>query len=125
MNANDIKDLGKLEGRLKGIDSKLNDMNKMLVGNGQAGLLERQTRVEENLADVSDNLKDFAELCHATGKKVSDAEKHADDKSLHTAKGLLLRKEVMLVAAMAILGFNSIIPADFSLWDLVSGWLGY
>lgn len=125
MNQQDIKDLGILEGRLEGIDSKLDDINKMLIGNGQAGLLERQTRVEDNLADVTDNLKNFSDLCHTTGKKASEAEKHAADKTLHTAKGILLNISVISIFILSVIALIAIVPPEISLWDVLRSWLRF
>lgn len=125
MNEQDRKDLGVLEGRLKGIDNKLDQLNKHLIGNGQKGLLERQTRVEEHLDVATENLKDFSDLCHTIGGKVTEAEKHIADKTVHTAKGLLLNMGVISIFLLSVLALIAIVPPEITIWEIVKSWMRF
>jgi len=118
--------IGKLTGVLEGIQNSLSRIEKSLYGNGQPGLMERVTRIEENMLEIqeivrsnmdkndknSDNVKSDVK---AIGDKIDE---HIRDNSKHLPKGLL-SKDIAFWALCFIVFINSLIPADLTIYELV------
>lgn len=126
MEHSDTKQLiGKIEGRLDSIEASLSEVRRMLVGNGQAGLLERQARTEENLDEAAKNIKSVSEYYKGMGKGLKESELHAKDKEKHTVRGLFLKRDVLLAVLVVFMLLHSVIPTEITIWSLVSRWLGF
>ena len=132
MGDNDI-DIGRLEGKLGGVEDELKTLNRLLVGNGQRGVLDRMARVEENIENLSTGVNDvvveqsdqIGELSGSVNTLAQVVEAHCGNESYHTPKGLLLRKEV--IAALVVLVVIIVVLAtgpDSLAWGLVMSYLG-
>ena len=71
-------ELGRIEGRMTGVEKELQTLNRVLIGNGQPGVMERMTRAEENIVDITVHTK---EVLVATGDlaKIQAAQTRAID----------------------------------------------
>lgn len=117
----------KLEGLLEGLSKDIQALNKHLLGNGQPGVLERTTRMEENLEEVvgamkscKENLEKIAEQVSATSKAL---ETHINDNDKHSWR-ILLRRDVLAIIIVGALTLHSLIPADLSIFNLIKGIFG-
>jgi len=134
--------IGRLEGKIDGITSKLDHLTKQIDGNGQKGLFERTVSLEECVqahcnaqeAMVQDLIKQFTdsqENLEANQKEVrgslSELKKSVDlhfaDKSLHTIWGQVTWKGAGIVVAVVAI-ITLIIPPNITVWDLVSKLVG-
>jgi len=121
------KVVGKLEGEIIGIRQELATLNKILLGNGQAGLQERTVRIEENIEQVSEqqkiNSKSIEQVSKAIGELRILLELHLKDDKVHTFKGIFLKKEIIGYFILFIIGITSLLPRDVNLWELIKNLL--
>ncbi len=104
----DEKDTGELFGELKGIRDDLQEMNRLILGNGQKGLVERTAVMESMVKSTQDMVKDLQasmkELMGAvngTNKAVEKLQESSKEaltlKSLFNPKNILTFIVIFLV----------------------------
>jgi seryl-tRNA synthetase len=128
MTEND-KEVGRLDGTLQSMNQTLNNLSKvLLLGNGQPSLIERQARIEENMESTTQTLKQVAEKMSELNSTVlalsNCIETHIKDSQVHTAKGLLMRKDVIPFLILVAIVLHSIIPDDLTIWSVLSKFFG-
>ena len=149
--------LGRIEGRMTGIEKELQTLNRVLIGNGQPGVMERMARAEENIdsitmdtkelvgavgdlakvqasqAYVVDNLgnqieaqsEQIRELSGSVSTIAEAVGGHCKDSNLHSPKGLLLRKEVIVIFVLAVIVIVGIVSTtQMSVWDMILKYIG-
>lgn len=149
--------LGRIEGRMTGVEKELQTLNRVLIGNGQPGVMERMARAEENIVDISVHTKEVLEATgdlakiqaaqtsaiesqsrqiDAQSEQIGDLSEsvqtlansvdgHCGNANLHSAKGLLLRKEVIVIFIIAVVVIVSAVSsAKLSAWDMILKYVG-
>lgn len=113
--------IGEINGTLEQFEKYLGRMEKALYGNGQPGVMDRITRMEENTENFTiiteKLLKEQAETVSKLICSVSElkdaVKKHVEDKNAHTLIGLTLTTNKKIIAGILIgfLSLHSIIEA--------------
>lgn len=104
-----MEEIGKLAGHMRGVEDRLDLVNKEIYGNGRPGIRERLTRTEESVEQLTKDvaeLKDLvSRLASSVGELAKALDKHVADDRVHTVKGLFLNKSIIpwLVLAFVVL----------------------
>jgi hypothetical protein len=144
------KDIGRLEGKIDMLVEGQHNILKLLQGNGQKGLIEKQAsseafmtahcaKAQETFESIRafemESLKDRGviktaletnqdETRKAIGGLTASVDKHHADKSQHTIWGQLTWKAAgILIFVVAVI--VAIIPQELSVWQLITQLLGY
>jgi hypothetical protein len=121
------QDLGRFEGKLDALQTTTEHLEKILLGNGQPGVLDRLVRIEETVAKNAENSKENTENINKLSKSVSELkesmESHHNNKDLHTYR-VFLRKDIITYVIIGLLVLHSLLPANFSVWTAISKFLG-
>lgn len=116
------KDIGELKGKVESIESKINDIYRFLLGNGNAGIIERTAKLEENCQDleniVEHQSKQIGDLKDSIIHIKEIISLHVNNNS-HSFWGLVLRRDVLSVIIIFFLILNSLIPNDLNIWELI------
>lgn len=124
---NNNHSIGKLEGVIEGLGKEVATLNKMLMGNGQPGIVERTARIEETLENVCEMLGHSKQILFETNKALSSLtdlvkEHHANDE-VHSPK-MFLKKEHLAAAVLMFVLLHSILPPDLNVFDLIRKFVG-
>ena len=121
-------DSGRLEGKLDAVAEQVAHIDKMLMGNGQKGLLEKSVAMEIFMTTHCTNSeKAFAEISESLigikkdmGGLTKSVEAHHNDTKLHSWIQQITWKQI-IPAILVVIALVVTIPADFSLWNLIAG----
>ncbi len=116
------KDIGELKGKFESLESKIADMHRILLGNGQAGITEKTIRLEENY----DNLEKLIEMQSKQIENLKDSINSLKDilsqhlnTNTHSIWGLILRKDVFPLILLFFVILQTLIPKDLNIWELI------
>lgn len=126
---------GSVEPRINDLANWKDRVDKTLFGNGREGIQERVARIEENLTGIKEDVQgvkedvnELKEMISSLSKDFSefkgDVKTHICNSDLHTVRGLLLKKDILVYFFLAVMIINLIIPADLTLYELVKKLLG-
>jgi hypothetical protein len=126
---NDTKqDIGRLEGRVESLLDDVEEVTKLLLGDGQPGSLERQTRIEEQLRNLTSLVQSNAEIINGLGRTVGElkvvVDGHVDDNDLHSYRMFLNKKVLSVVFFLFALAHTMLEKWDEG-WILVQKWFGF
>lgn len=114
--------LGRLEGKIDEYKDLLTKLNNAIYGNGQVGVIERLTRMEETVEKLVGateiNTKNIGEL-------TKSFEAHINTNSKHSLKDMILNKETLTIIILSFVALHSFLPENLTVWSLVSKLLGY
>ncbi len=135
-----------LEAKLDVIADTTSKLVDMVYGNGQDGLFERVIRIEDASIQAQKEAVKAAEAAkeavveakqtrtESGSYRVTVTEKldaiqiavteHHADKDLHSPKGILLRRNVIMYFMLAFLILHSLIPPNFSVWKAIEKFFG-
>jgi hypothetical protein len=105
--------LGKLDAFA--IDNKdaHNRLEKSLYGNGHGGLLDRATRMEDNIEKITKqqdiNTKAISDLGQDIRDLATIVKAHHEDKALHSLLGLSARKEAVIWIAVVFVILHTVV----------------
>lgn len=119
--------MGGLEATLNSVQTEVKQINKHLLGNGRAGLLERQTRMEENLDELTKVVQELAgsqkELAASVAKLTETVQTHVVDKDKHDFKTMLLQKDNIKYLILLIVFVIGVYKGE-DITTIVRTWLG-
>lgn len=126
------RDLGKLEQNVATLTKSVEKLAAMIYDpeNGLfAQTIKLQGAVDKLQDEVCDLTKHNKETCSTVKEAVSNVAasiaQHIADQKVHSAKGLLLRRDVATVVILAFLVMHSLVPQDFSVFDAVRKVFGF
>lgn len=99
--------MGSIKSSLASLEKDYQNVNKFLLGNGQKGLLDRMTMIENAVAISFENDKRREEKLDKISCSLETLcdklEKHVNDKESHTLKGLIVKKEVIATGLLVFM----------------------
>lgn len=113
-------DFAAMKGKVDRIDDEI-------FGNGQPGMADMVIRIDERQKTMDEKIDKLCETVNTLNETVCATKAAVDahvSSSLHTAKGLLWNKDVALWLIAGFLILHSILPPDFTLWDLFKSLFG-
>jgi hypothetical protein len=121
--------IGKLEGQIEGIVESLAKLDRLLVGNGQPGAMERITRIEDNIEILVKTNERQSESIDKLAASVSEMKKvmetHTNDKKQHYFITQLMTDKKTAVFIIGGFFILSLIITDFPvIWSFLAKLLG-
>jgi len=121
------QDIGRLEGKIDSLKDSVDVLNKKIIGNGQAGLLDRTAVIEnciiERKADADKTDQRLSQIAESLGRLTDSVEKHHADKGQHTIWGQITWKAAaVIIATIAIIVV--VVPRDITIWALIAKLFG-
>ncbi len=115
--------VGRLEGKIDSMISQLAEIHKAVYGNGQAGIESRLTRAEEKFILITEerakSRQDIEKFVKSVSELEETLEKHMGNDNIHSVKGLLFRKDIILYIILTFIALHSLIPDTTSLWEII------
>ena len=90
----------KLSGQIESLTSMMEMFKDKIFGNGQQGVLDRVTKIEDNITQLCSATQSNTTAIEVLKKTISDlaviTKEHRDNKQLHSLIGLSSKKEVIV-----------------------------
>jgi hypothetical protein len=132
-------DITALKVSVEEIKKSVDRMDRFLLGNGGSGILDRTTRIEENVRRMEKKLEDeILRACQGSSnntillKGLGDSLNimkesfldHIRDDDLHSVQGLLLHKNVISTLIVFIIVVHILLPPELNVFSLILKFLG-
>jgi predicted transcriptional regulator len=127
-------DIAQLKVSVDQICKSIDKIDKFILGNGGYGLLDRTTRIEENIRKVEDKIQQLKDDSKSRTELVRSIEKivetmkdtfldHVKDPEKHTLKGMITKNAIAYLVLLVVI-INTLLPPGLNLFSIIMGALG-
>ena len=127
-------DIAQLKVSVDQICKSIDRIDKFILGNGGYGLLDRTTRIEENIRKVEDKIQQLKDDSKSRTELVRSIEhivdtmkdtflEHVRDNEKHTLKGMITKNAIAYLVLLVVI-INTLLPPELNLFSIIMGALG-